>query len=103
MSYLMPITTAATPQRALDFDKARRRALRNALLGRVMGRPLHLLSFSDVQRDGQMKGQRYLGIRQVAVASIAGSVNRSQDFDRDFNPAADYIRLRWVRLNQAIA
>jgi hypothetical protein len=40
--------------------------------------------------------RRYLGMREVPVGRIVGSVGRSADFDRDFRPLGSHLRDRWV-------
>lgn len=82
-----------------DFANARRRAFLKALLALLLNRPIHLLSFQDVQ--GSLDEEVYRGIRTVEFARIVGSVNRYQDFDRSFRPIRISCAERWKRVDRA--
>lgn len=45
--------------------------------------------------------QRYLGIRSVPLCQIQGSENRTQDFDRDFQPLVEHLEQRWISVAAA--
>ena len=82
-----------------DFAKARRRAFARGLLALLLNRPIHLLSFHEVQ--GSLDEEGYVGIRTVDVARVVGSVNRYQDFDRSFLPIQTSCAERWKRVDRA--
>ncbi len=48
-----------------------------------------------------MSGQSYLGIREIPIERIVGSVDRSGDFDRDFRPRRGLSRGRLASLGSA--
>jgi hypothetical protein len=54
------------------------------LTGRIAGRAV--------------RAQHSLGLRSVEVNAIVGTESRADDFDPQFNPRADRIRDRWVRI-----
>ena len=78
--------------------RARRRADRLRRLRRLPLESLDVL----VQGPGFAPHQRALGIREIALDSITGTVEagRARTFDREFRPTSD-ARARWNRLWQA--
>jgi hypothetical protein len=83
----------------VDFANARRGVFLKGLLALLLNRPFHLLSFHEVQ--GSLDEERYVGICEVEVARIVGSVNRYQDFDRSFLPIRASGAERWKRVDRA--
>ncbi|HVF98797.1 MAG TPA: hypothetical protein VND68_03080 [Chloroflexia bacterium] len=78
-----------------DFERISHKAALNRLASALAGRDSSLLSFNDL--DGYMpaSGRSCLRAWQVPVARIVGSVGRSRDFDRDFQPVQKHTRPRW--------
>lgn len=84
-----------------DFFAARRRALFQRVVNFLRGRPNRLLSFEEVKEKLHLGGPIYRGLRTVPIASIVGSLNRYQDFDRLFLPTQSHTAERWIRINRA--
>ena len=85
-----------------DFSRARRRAfLRRigAYLRRDPGSN-QLLSFDEVKGALGAISQVYLGMREVPVSKIVGSVGRHRDFDRAFLPSKPDLGARWRRIDE---
>lgn len=85
-----------------DFSRARRRAfLRRigAYLRRDPGSN-QLLSFEEVKDALGAVSQVYLGMREVPVEKIVGSVGRHRDFDRAFLPSKPDLGARWRRIDE---
>jgi hypothetical protein len=85
-----------------DFSRARRRAfLRRigAYLRRDPGSN-QLLSFDEVKGALGAISQVYLGLREVPVSKIVGSVGRHRDFDRVFLPSKPDLGTRWRRIDE---
>jgi len=85
-----------------DFSRARRRAfLRRigAYLRRDPGSN-QLLSFEEVKGALGAVSQVYLGMREVPVSDIVGSVGRHRDFDRAFMPSKPDLGTRWRRIDE---
>jgi hypothetical protein len=85
-----------------DFSRARRRAfLRRigAYLRRDPGSN-QLLSFEEVKDALGAVSQVYLGMREVPVDKIVGSVGRHRDFDRAFLPSKPDLGARWRRIDE---
>lgn len=84
-----------------DFRKARRRSTVAHLLGRLTGKSLELLSFQEVTQRLKQAGQHELGLQEIPVRAIVGSVGRVADFDRDFFPLHEQDAQRWARVKAA--
>ena len=85
-----------------DFSRARRKAfLRRvgAYLRRDPGSN-QLLSFEEVKGALGAISQVYLGLREVPVSKIVGSVGRHRDFDRAFLPSKPDLGARWRRIDE---
>lgn len=85
-----------------DFSRARRKAfLRRvgAYLRRDPGSN-QLLSFDEVKSALGAVQQVYLGMREVPVKDVVGSVGRHRDFDRAFLPSKGGLGERWKRIDQ---
>ena len=85
-----------------DFSRARRKAfLRKvgAYLRRDPGSN-QLLSFDEVKGALGAVSQVYLGMREVSVSKIVGSVGRHRDFDRAFLPSKPDLGTRWRRIDE---
>lgn len=84
-----------------DFERARRKAFWNKILALLLGKQNELLPFDEIQRRLPMKGQRYLGLQQVPLDKIVGSMSRYRDFDRAFLPTQEKTRDRWINIDKA--
>ena len=84
-----------------QFHRARRRAALEALLARVSGRPADLLSFTEVIDKLGVSGQSSLGVQQIPIDAIIGSVGRYQDFSRTVLPRLEEDEDRWVGVGVA--
>ena len=64
------------------------------LLGVLRGRPDGLVPFREVQQHLRLGHMIDRGVREVPLAAITGSLNRTRDFDRAFLPRDDTQRER---------
>ena len=84
-----------------DFERAVRKSFWRKILTRFRGETNELLPYDDVREKIQIQGQRYIGLREVPVDLIVGSVGRYRDFDRQFLPVQRRTRGRWVNIDKA--
>jgi hypothetical protein len=94
----MELTAFPAPMRFLameEFDRMRTRAQLDQIHHWLTAKPGQLESLSALL-PAQVSTRRYRGIREIPVGKITGSVDRSQDFDRDFRPLKKHLRDRWV-------
>ena len=85
-----------------DFSRARRRAFLRKVGAYLRGDPgsNQLLSFDEVKGALGAVSQVYVGIREVPVSQIVGSVGRHRDFDRAFLPSKPDLGTRWRRIDE---
>ena len=67
----------------------------------LTGRARHMLSLAEVEATCPAQGRRHAGIRTVPISQIRGSIDRSNDFDRDFNPLQGHTWRRWLSVATA--
>ena len=95
----MPTTDAQ-----FDFSRARRRRALSRLASRLRGEPGDvnvILPFEEVVQALGRKGERSLGLQTIELESIVGTVDRSREFDRSFQPTTGRVRTRWERIATA--
>lgn len=84
-----------------DFERAYRKGFWRKLSSWFTGERNELLPFDAVRERIPIHGQHYLGLRQVPVEQIVGSLGRYRDFDRAFLPRQARTRSRWVSIDSA--
>jgi hypothetical protein len=85
---------------ARDWRRARRKAFIQGALALIRRRPMNLLPFEDVRTKLHLRNRQYLGLQDVPLDSIVGSVGRYKDFTRTFLPRQDALGGRWQKIDQ---
>ena len=88
-------------QAEADFGRARRRAFFGLVAARLRRECSRLLAFDEVGKRHLAHNRRRLGLRNVEVSKIVGSVGRHDAFDRGFMPAKASVAERWKRVDRA--
>jgi hypothetical protein len=88
-------------QAKMDFDRARRRAFFGRIAARLRRECSRLLAFDEVGEGHLAHNRRRLGLRDVEVSKIVGSVGRQEAFDRTFMPTKASLAERWKRVDRA--
>lgn len=81
-----------------DFRNARSKARLQHLWAAVTGKSTELLPYDEISKKMRAKGQSSKGLHEIPIDAIVGSVNRYQDFDRDFLPLHDADMQRWANV-----
>jgi len=84
-----------------DFARAYRKGFWRSVLSWMGNYDNDLLPFDEVLKRVPLKGQSYLGLKQIETEKIIGSVSRFQEFDRAFLPRQTHTRERWESIDQA--
>lgn len=84
-----------------DFEQALRKGFWRSVLGWFNKAPNQLLAFDEVRKYLPVRGQFDLGVRQIPIEKIVGSVGRYNDFDRAFLPRHRLTRNRWISIDMA--
>jgi hypothetical protein len=66
-----------------------------ALGAKLAGKPAHLEDFNDFAPPAT-NCRCLLGLQDIPVEKITGSVNRSREFTRDFRPLKKHLAQRWA-------
>jgi hypothetical protein len=87
-----------------DFSRARRQRALSTLAQRLRREPSDvnlILPFDEVVEALGRTGERYIGLKNVPLDSIVGSVGRTREFDRSFRPTSSRTRPRWEGIANA--
>jgi hypothetical protein len=84
-----------------DFGRARRQAFFGRVAARLRRECSRLLAFDEVGEGHLALNRRRLGLRDIEVSKIVGSVGRHDAFDRGFMPTKASVAERWKRVDRA--
>ncbi len=84
---------------ARNFEAAHRHAFIQDLLSLVRYEPVDLLPFELVREKLHLNNKYYLGIQEIPLDQLVGSVGRYEDFTRTFMPRKTAIRRRWEQID----
>jgi hypothetical protein len=104
---ILPSMTNPTPAniRSIarnDFESALRKGFWGSMISWFNGSSNELLPFDEVRKRLTLRGQHYLGLKEIPIDKIIGSVGRYHDFDRAFLPRRDESRVRWMSIDSAM-
>ena len=88
-----------------DFARLRRERVLHRLASRLRGERGDvdvILPFEEVVDALGRVSERQLGLQQIPLDAIVGSVGRTRDFDRSFRPVSQTTRPRWERIATAL-
>jgi hypothetical protein len=83
-----------------DFNDAYRKRFWQSVKAWLTQHTNELLPFDEVRKVLPMYGQHYVGLMQVHLDQIVGSVSRYNDFDRAFLPRQTHTRERWETIDR---
>jgi nucleotide-binding universal stress UspA family protein len=95
------MSTASLSSAIEDFRRARQKAALRQIFARFRGEPVNLLSYEEVRQRLKTQNSAEIGLREVPLEAIVGSVNRYNDFTRDFLPLSKIRPERWARIEMA--
>jgi hypothetical protein len=84
---------------ARDFEQAHRWAFFQDLFSLLRYQPTDLLPFEVVREKLNLGSKSYLGIQEIPLDNIVGSVGRYEDFTRTFMPRKTNTRPRWEKVD----
>ncbi len=84
-----------------DFSNAYQKRFWRSIFSWISNRNNELLPFEEVLKHIPMRGQNYIGVRQIETDKVIGSVSRYNDFDRAFLPRQTHTRSRWESIDRA--
>ncbi len=84
------------------WEQARRSAFVHDIMTAFTRRPANLLPFEEICDKLQLGNVQELGLQDVPLDHIVGSVGRYQDFNRAFLPRQDSLKDRWQRIDRLV-
>lgn len=84
-----------------DYERAIFKAIWRAVIAWMTGKNNELLPFDEVRDRLPLRGRHDLGLKQVRIDQIVGSLGRYRDFDRAFLPRQLHTKDRWVSIDKA--
>lgn len=87
----------------IEAEEAYKKFLKSSrnILGLNLKKRENLKSFSRVQKEENAFNSVYLGIKEVPLAKIVGSVEKFEDFDNNFVPKNNIVKERWKNIYRA--
>jgi hypothetical protein len=76
-------------------------AQRASIWGRLTGKSTSLARFPEQARV-KSPNRKLIGVKDIQVEQIVGTLNRQSDFDHNFRPLKSYLRDRWVNAYLAL-
>ena len=84
-----------------DFERARQRAFLADIRAIIARRARDLIPYHEVRRRVSPEAESYRGLQTVPLANIVGSMDRFQDFNREFFPRQRFTAGRWQNVDRA--
>ncbi len=84
-----------------DFEQAFRKGFWRSVMGWFRQSNNRLLPFDEIRKVLPMHGQYEVGLRQILLDKVIGSVGRYNDFDKAFLPKQRHTRGRWINIDMA--
>src|SRR4030042_1637748 len=88
-------------QAVQDFRSARLKATLREIIARLTGDTSELLSYDEVRQKIKAQVRPKNVLKEIPINAIIGSVNRYQDFSRDFLPGKNVNEERWANVELA--
>jgi nucleotide-binding universal stress UspA family protein len=85
-----------------DFQQARSKAQLQRFWANLTGESQDLLPFDEVSRKMHARGLSSKGLQEISIDAIVGSVNRYQDFNKNFLPLKNEDMHRWAGVKAAM-
>ncbi len=84
-----------------DFERARQHAFFADLRSILARRARNLIPYHEVRERVSPEGESYRGLQTVPLEQIVGSMDRFQDFNREFFPRQRFTAGRWQNVDRA--
>lgn len=84
-----------------DFERARQRAFLTDIRAVLARRARDLVPYHEVRQRVSPEGESYRGLQTVPLRQIVGSMDRFQDFNREFFPRQRFTAGRWQNVDRA--
>jgi uncharacterized ParB-like nuclease family protein len=83
-----------------DFDQAYKKGFMRAIMNKIAQKRTGLVSFDELRTKLDIQNQRDIGMQEIQIDKIIGSLSRYQDFDDSFLPRQTHTRSRWENIDR---
>jgi len=80
-----------------EFYTLKAYARRDFLFAKLFGKSTNLVIFPD-QAPQKSPNRKLIGMKDIPIEQIVGTLNRQSDFDHKFRPLKSYLQDRWVNV-----
>jgi hypothetical protein len=94
---IYPYSTDIRSHLSHKFFTLRTSARRDSLWAKLTGRNAKLAIFPE-ETPEKSPNRKFLGVQEIAINEIIGTVSRQNDFDHQFRPLNKHLRERWVNV-----
>jgi hypothetical protein len=84
-----------------DFETALRKGFWNSIVSWITQKDNTLMPYDEIRKSLPLSAEHYMGLRNIPVDKIVGSVGRYHDFDRAFLPLRNTTKGRWISVDRA--
>jgi hypothetical protein len=84
-----------------DFERARQRGFLADLRSLFARRPRNLIPYHELRDRVSPETESYRGLQTVPLANIVGSMDRFEEFNREFFPRQRFTAGRWQNIDRA--
>lgn len=84
----------------MDFDQAYKKGFFRVILNKLTQKRSGLVSFDEIRNKLEISNQRDIGMQEIMIEKVIGSLNRYQDFDDSFLPRQTHTRSRWENIDR---
>jgi len=90
----------STLMSVLEAEEAYKKFLKSSrgIFGFNFKKKENLKSFSEIQKEENAYNSVNLGIKEVPLDKIVGSVEKYEDFDKNFVPKNNVVKQRWINI-----
>jgi hypothetical protein len=99
---MYPTSTNLRSYLSHQFFTLRTNARRDSLFAKLMGKNTRLANFPEESPE-KSPNRKFLGVQEIPVHEIIGTLNRQDDFDDHFRPLNQHLRERWVNVHITFA
>ena len=92
---IYPSFTNARSFTSYTFSRLRMRGLYDSFLAKLTGKNTRLAFFSE-KLHRENPNRNYLGVKNIRLNQVIGTLNRESDFDHKFRPLGKHLLPRWV-------
>lgn len=85
----------------VDFDVAFRKGFWRSIFSWLTKSDNKLLPFDEAKKRYRFRGQHSIGLKEVLLENVVGSVGRYHDFDKAFLPRQKFTQSRWMSIDEA--